>query len=233
MNCDIENIYSEILDHLPSEDGMEEVLISKGVLPVPKDIISTDLIAISKGIHEYGCLNVDQLAFHANKRTYRGLGLLIFSVMFSNKSELTLNITHQKSSIKTIKIKFDKPKLKNVLPGFTSKPFAFSYWPSEIEKHPWLHSGHHETDLPYFLFTNKDDFCATQEDRNKRDIIEGFGSDIGCSLFAELLLNIGRNEEKKERIVLECDAGYRGVAPASAEIQLWIAENDDYSAEYL
>ena len=232
MNCDIEDLYKNYLDHLPNEDGMDEFLISKGVLPIPKNSIKTDMICITKGVHEYGCLRVDMLSFHAQKRTYRGLGLLIFSAIFSNKKEIALKLTHKKSDIKYIKIKLNKPKLNKAMPGLTMKPLSFSYWPSEIKRHPWLNSGYHEYELPYLLLTNEEDFYITNEDRDKRNVIEGFGSYIGSSLFAELLLNIGRTKENKERVDLECDAGYRGVASASAEAHLWIAENDEYSSEY-
>jgi len=233
MNCEIENIFNTYLNTLPTVDGEEEFLITKGTLPSVPTLLTTDKLCITKGIHEYGCLRIDLLSFIATKRTYRGFGLLIFSALFSDTPEIEIALTHHKSDIKKIKLKFEKPSLESISPGFHTKPFAFSYWPDSLKRHPWYNSGYHHTELPYMLLTNDENFVLTDEDRASRDVVEGFGNNFGCSLLAELFLNIGRPQETLDRIDLECDAGYTGVSPASTEAWIWISENDDYAREIL
>ncbi len=222
MNCDVEKLYKTTLNSLPNEVGIQEFLISAETLRVPSNFLSTDKLCIVKTVHEYDSLRVDKLLFYANKRTYRALGLLIFAGLFSEQSESTLQLTSTHSDITSIKIKFDKPGLKDVFPGFTAKPFAFSYWPVEVQIHPWLNLEVHDFELPSVILTDHDSNTVP----GKGNIVEGFGADRGAAMFAELLLNIGRPENNCDRVELECDPNYKGVCFSSAEVSLNIVANE-------
>ncbi|VAW78901.1 hypothetical protein MNBD_GAMMA12-925, partial [hydrothermal vent metagenome] len=206
MSDDLEIFYSEVLKSLPNEVGMQEFVISKNILQVPDEFPTTHNLRIDISEHVYGSLKVETLLFYAPKRTYRSLGLLIFAGMFSELTECTLHITHPDSDITSIKIMFDRPELKNVMPGFTEKPFAFSYWPDEIQTHPWQTIEMNDFEFPHFIINDGIDSYVKQGEGN---VVEGFGNDRATALFADLLLNIGGDENSCERIELECGPYYK------------------------
>lgn len=75
-------------------------------------------------------------------------------------------------------------------------------------------------ELPFFEFTNEDNCIATDEEWANRDTIYLSGTLAGTVRFAELLLNAGWQENTQLEIDLECEAGFRGVAPGSSEMKL-------------
>jgi hypothetical protein len=61
---------------------------------------------------------------------------------------------------------------------------------------------------------------AHDHERPRRDTVFGFGSLAGTVRLAELMLDASRPDSAENEIDLEGDAGFRGVAPASAELKL-------------
>lgn len=126
------------------------------------------------------------------------------------------------SDVKNFMIKYAHPSEDKITPGYHTQPFAFSYWPGQASKHPWVHLNLDRFDLPELRLTNLDDCLIKEEDWERRDTVWGMGSGKGSVILAELLLNINRPEAKQEEFHLECEAGFRGVASLSAEVSLWL-----------
>jgi hypothetical protein len=116
-------------------------------------------------------------------------------------------------------------------PGFHSRPFALNYWPGEVSKHPFGDAVAPH-DLPSFLLTNEAE-CVTQEsDWEKRDTVIGFGSDRGMANLIELLLDASRASSSVSEFQLEGEGGFRGVAPFSCEVRLWLPGSFGWKDEF-
>lgn len=231
MKCKMEQLFAVEIEKLSKIDD-QEFLVTDGVLPKPNEHMETDQLVVKKVDRSYGSsFRVDAVVFISDKKGYRNLGLLILASVFSDVKEVTLEIRHPASDIKKLVINTPGVDLERLTPGFHEKPYAFSYWVNDVDKHPWIHSEIPRFDLPLFSLTNDEDFVNTAEDWFNRDVIHGFGGNRASVLLAELLLNFGRNDVQMESVVLESDAGFRGVAPASAEASFFLAENDDWANE--
>jgi hypothetical protein len=99
------------------------------------------------------------------------------------------------------------------------KPFALLYFVAETEKHPWL-DDRCAHDLPLFALSNAQNSIATDEQWRVRDTIWIEGFSRGEFRFAELLLNAGCRWNTVREYQLEGEAGFRGVAPMSAELRI-------------
>jgi hypothetical protein len=120
----------------------------------------------------------------------------------------------------------------DLLPDFTfrylrTRVDSLEYWLEEWDQHPW-----YEVDppppwaLPSFSLTNEADMVISEEDRASRDVLRGFGSIQGWGRFAKLLMDIGQSTDSVLEYALECEAGFRGVAPRSCEIRMWLPGSD-------
>lgn len=99
-----------------------------------------------------------------------------------------------------------------------------------MAKHPWAGETN-LADLPLLALTNIDDCSVTDEDWRERDTLRQESSDIGTARLAELLLNAGCSWNSRSEYDLEGDAGFRGVAPLSAEIRLFLPGSDGWRPE--
>jgi hypothetical protein len=113
------------------------------------------------------------------------------------------------------------------------KPFALRYFPAETERHPWL--GDCCThDLPRFALSNAEfSLAGTEREWLERDTvwISEFGR--GEFRFSELLLNAGCSWNPVREYELEGDAGYRGVAPRSAELRVRLPGSFPFSFPWM
>lgn len=103
--------------------------------------------------------------------------------------------------------------------GLREVPKSFGYFPGHVLKHPWLN----ETDLqklPLLALSSPDECPQTAEDWNRRDTVFIESSAVGTVRLAELLLNAGCPSNTVREVDLEGDAGFRGVAPLSAELRI-------------
>jgi hypothetical protein len=110
-------------------------------------------------------------------------------------------------------------------------PFAFRYSPAEEEQHPWLYECCTH-DLPMLALSNADDCVGPTEDQwRERDSVWICSSIPGTFRLAELLLNAGCSWNRVREYALEGDAGYRGVAPMSAELRIFLPGSDGWIFE--
>lgn len=224
MKCDLERYFGELADQIPtSDDGNHEFIFSSQTLPIPPATMQTNRLVIKKTEHHYGSYRTDLLLLYAHKKPYRHLGLLILSVVFhSQLAKVEIELTHPESQVKKLIIEYDFEPLEELPGGYHTQPYGFVYYPEEIGKHPWKHLNCNPYSLPGFSLTNAEDCLVTEEDWKNRNTLKGCGSDIGSVRFAELLLNASRPEETGNEYALEGEVGYRGVAPGSSEVTLYL-----------
>jgi len=191
-------------------------------VPALDSELETDRIVLEACDHIYYPLHrVDLLRLHADREVLRALGAWSVSSRFSPPATTaTLHLTHSETWVTTLTIEYEEPTLSNPPVGYSSKPVAFHYFPEVTHRHPWLHLGLAPADLPVFSLTNQNDDAATPEDFAARDRVRLGGSDRSMALWAELLLNAGCSFNETLEYQLESDAGFRGVGPASSEMQI-------------
>lgn len=193
-------------------------------LPTLPPKLSSAEVVIQRREHNYEpSYRVDMLEWYARKELFSSIGLAIFACTFEQKV-LEISLTHEESDVSTIVI--DGSDICR-LSGFMDSRFtleSFEYWPGEITKHPWWpdSASNPPHDLPWVCLTNQDDFVVTEEQWKARDLLRGFGSIRGSLRLAELLLDFGRPSNQRLEVVLEGEAGFRGVASQSAECTFWL-----------
>ncbi len=216
---ELEQYFGQLADQIPTvADGNHDFIFSTRTLPVCPPRLVTDRIIIRKlkGDKPSG-FRFDLLWFEAHKRTYRELGLLILSVIFQPEpDQVQLELNHPASNIKHLIVRFEYQDLDEVYPGYTTRPFAFSYYPDETKRHPWYDQHPNVNSLPCFFLTNLEECIVTEEQWAQRDTIIGFNTDEASVRLAELLLNIGRPENTVDQYDLEGEGGFRGVGEQSA-----------------
>jgi len=224
MTCDLARLFGELAAKLPTS-GDEELQLSVATLPRPPAHLTTDRIYIWKSIHNYESwgFRADGVHFHADKSTYRHLGLLILAVVFHTEpGEVQVELTHRASDVKLLVVESPFKDPFGIVQGYNSRPFVFSYWPQATSRFPWV-TGEDPTKLPCFYLTNRENSVGlSEEDRAKRDTVRGFGSDLGSTRLAELLLNASQPDNQVVEYDLEGDGGFRGVGYLSAEAKFWL-----------
>jgi hypothetical protein len=234
--CELNQIFGDLAARVPDgPPGYPDFVFHAGVLPTPPTALATDRILIRKTTSQYNsCYRADLLYMNLGPRKCRELGVFLLACGFHGPAETTtLSISHPESDIRRIIIPGNRVDLSDLPVGLSTKPFALRYFPAETERHPWLHDCCTH-DLPRFALSNAEDCVATEEDWRARDSIWVDASSPGAFRFAELLLNAGCSWNTVREYALEGDAGYRGVAPMSAELRillpgsdLWIYEGED------
>jgi hypothetical protein len=76
--------------------------------------------------------------------------------------------------------------------------------------------------LPGLHLTDHAEEVWLEADWPARDTLVVCGQQQGTTRLGQLLLDAGDPEQPRNEYVLEGEAGYRGVAPASAELTLWL-----------
>ena len=199
---------------LCADDGP---VLSATSLPPPPSELSSSTLVVQRGSHDYGAYRVDALTWFVEPDDCTALGLLILAQQL-HQSYVEIVLQNPASSVTRIVVHMqEEPAM-----GLILRSTEFRYQVSTTERHPWREIEVSRHDLPFFSLTNSSGCVITEEDRAGRNVVRGFGSAIGAALFAELLLNRGAPTNITTEVALESDAGYRGVAPASAETSLWL-----------
>ena len=226
----LDNYYEELLKIVPTgplDDA--HFLFSKETIGPPPQISSTSDLIVTSVANEYSAsFRPDLLCFTLEHKTARSFGCLIVSTLLHGPKEPTrLQLTNAKSSARTIVIEFSHPDPETAYPGLSTVPLLGSYYPNDPPKHPWVNVIS-PFELPWFEFTNEQRVVLSDAQRAARDIVVVAGRAEGLWLLAELLLNAGRPDCSRDRFDLEGEAGFRGVAPRSAEISLNLPGSDHY-----
>jgi len=215
----------------PDDPSSKDFVFHAGVLPAPPAALTTDRIVFRKLYHDYnGWYRADALWMYLTPQKCRDLGVFLLACAFHGPAETTtLTLSHPKSEIRRISIFPGKLRLDDLPVGLSEVPFAFRYFPAETEKHPWLYDGYQPHELPCLALSNIDDAVGpTEEHWKARDTVWVCGGSPGTFRLAELLLNAGCPWNPVREYALEGDAGYRGVAPMSAELRIFLPEADGW-----
>lgn len=221
MSCDLARIFGNRWQEIAASPASGHLLTARALPSVPPEL-TTDRLYIQKGLHEYEAYyQVDLLHLFAPQATLGYLGLLILSVVFHPRSpKVRLRLAHPASEISTIVISYDSVESDRALPGYRTRPEAFSYDPAVPEHHPWLDLAPFPSELPCFYLALSAYKGGVEEDWKQRDTLLGFGTDHGCIRFAKLLLDLSLTQNQVDEIALESEAGFRGVGRASAELTI-------------
>ena len=231
---DLGRLAANQLQQLPTKvDGNHEFEFTSESVPDVPDVLRCDSIVITKGFRTVnGCWRADSLQIYASRSTMRALGLLAMSALFFPKGRtVDVSLSHAASEIKLLRI--GAPWAD---PFFVTQPVSYTYLPEIPQRHPWYRHHPEPRDLPAFLLTDRDELGGvTDEDWDARDTVVGFGSAEGTAQLAALLLDIGNPRCVPDEFQLEGESGFRGVAPLSAEVSLWLPGSvgwmDDYGLE--
>lgn len=208
-------------------------LFDYDTLPDPPETLTTGALVVRKAVHDYYSTRADDLWFYGTQRTYRLLGLLALATLFSKSgTKVTVRLKHAETNISALIVDVDRPGKGNLDIGLNMVPYAFEYWPSRLEKHPWLHGNLSPWELPLFALTSADGFPTTAEEWETRDVVEGFGTTEATARLAQLLLDVSRPDCPVNEVQLEGELGFRGVAPGSAEVRLWLPGSFGWMPEY-
>ena len=233
---ELETLENFLADFATSFDVKEDssFVFDYDTLPDPPEALTTDALVIRKAVKIYDDIaRVVDLWFHGTQQTYRLLGLLALATLFSKgNTKVALTLTHAETDISTLIVDAARPVKGGLDMGLSMIPYAFEYWPDSIEKHPWLHDDISPWELPRFALTAIDNPLMTVGDWESRNVVEGFGLPEGTTHLAQLLLDLSRPECPVKEIQLEGELGFRGVAPGSAEVRLWLPGSDGWNPEY-
>ena len=231
FTCDLNRIFGAVAALVPDgPPGDPDFILHADILPVPPAALFTDRLLFRKIAHDYnGWHQADALWMYLSPTKCRELGIFLLACAFHGPSEnVTLTINHPDSAIRRITIPAGELKLADLPAGLSMKPFAFRYFPTETEKHPWMYELN-KHNLPVLALSNAEDCVGSRdEDWSGRDTIWISVASPGTFLLAELLLNAGCSWNTVREYALEGDAGYRGVGPMSAELRIFLPGSDGW-----
>jgi hypothetical protein len=198
-----------------------EFTFDASTAPVLPPSATTDRIVITRGHHDYnGCYRADALHLSASRPTLRGLGVLVLASLFARPGASTdLGLTHPASEIRTLRLR--TPDTRWAVLALA--PLRYDYRPQQQREHPWYGDGVNPADLPACYLTDHEEIGGvTDADWAGRDTVVGFGNLHGIARFGQFLLDIGEPFHGGDEYHLEGEAGFRGVAPMSAELTIWL-----------
>ena len=231
--CDLHHSFGELALRVPDGAGREaDFVFRAGVLPVSPVNLSTDRIAIRKAKHDYNSwYRADALWMGIGSQKCRELGVFLLACAFQNPEErrTTLTLDHPESEIHRIIIEAEPVNLDDLPLGLSMVPLALRYLPAETRRHPWVGEDVSKYDLPRLALSNAEDCVGSgDEDWRRRDTVWISARHPGTFRLAELLLNAGCSWNEVREYSLEGDAGYRGVAPMSAELRIFLPGSDGW-----
>lgn len=225
MRAGLEATYRNYLDRVRRlKGGVETYVFESGSLPEPEAELETNSVVCKKGFHYYGeTYRIEHIQFFAKPEAYRMLGFWVVSVLFGPGETSTLRLSSADSQISKLACKKQRPCPR----GYSSKPHALRFSASEVAKHPWLHERCNPYELPCFaLAAEQGTPMVSEEAWANRNVISGFGSNEGMARLAELWINLGCGTNARKEVDLECEGGFRGVAPHSAEVSFHLPGGD-------
>ncbi len=224
-----------------------ECTIGRGIsgLDISKPIEMNKTL-FRKSTHSYGDAlmdlpfeiieDVDVVECYTYREELIKLGLILFELLFSNRSYVQLNISHKNSQIKQLFLHPQRGQTNELAPFLKTEQreaySAFDYYFNEVEKFPY--SGFpgntreiSDENLPYFSFGCSDPQAhinKTKEEqfRNADQLILSI-SEIGLAQLGSLFFDIGNIYNPQTEISLENPLyGFGGVDPKSIEARFWL-----------
>jgi hypothetical protein len=234
MTCGLETVFGDTTRNVPDgPPGEHDYVFRSDTLPAVPPMLETARLLVRKTHHDYNCWHrADRLIVYLDKDLARQLGVFLLACAFHRPSRATLALRHPSSDVREIVYRSQPLNTADPPVGLSVLPFAFRYFPSVTRKHPWWNE--RETmDLPLVALSTQNEFAHTDDEWRGRNTLFLESSLLGTVRFAELLLNAGCSWNQVNEYELEGDAGFRGVAPMSAELLIvmpgstaWISHPD-------
>ncbi|MGA8117362.1 MAG: hypothetical protein WCA46_27315 [Actinocatenispora sp.] len=229
---DVQRLSGEVVERLAAVAPDERPFrFDAASVPMLPPSASTGSIVITRGQHEYNsCWRADSLHLYATGTILRGLGVLVLASLFAEPDSGTdLALTHPASTIRTLRIRAPRQR------GWplALAPLSYTYSCQQPGRHPWYGDGVDPRDLPAVYLTDHRELGGvTDAEWQARDTVVGFGTQHGVGRFGQFLLDIGAPDATGDEYHLEGEAGYRGVAPMSAELNVWLPGSFGWWPEY-
>jgi hypothetical protein len=213
-----------LLGLIPASADAAPVTITAATIPPLPHALTCGGLVIESGSHDYDTWRIDYPQWSAEKSTYAAIGLAILGTLLHRQSAVSIRLTSPSSPIKALIIQ--APSAEDSGTGLQLVATGLVYGVTAVTRHPWVCGDLSPHELPWIKLTNMQDLVITDEQRAQRDCVHGFGSLLGSARFARLLLDFSRPTNQTLEVALESEAGFRGVAPASAELRLWLPGAD-------
>ena len=233
MADELTDLFGHLAAELPHsyDANGDSVTMSAKTLPQPPETLTADSLWMRRvGFHSYNDFPIPGVDLCIDKPSCRNLGLLIFAVLFHPQpTTVEVRLTHPSSQIKKLRVRYEHPGDQTI--GLGQTPTQFTYYSDEVSRHPWVR-GHtwQEPDpsrLPHVEITTEAEGFVNWEP-TQMDTVIGFGNAQGSALLAELLLNASLDSNETHEFNLEGEPGYRGVAAASAELNIFLPGSFGY-----
>lgn len=230
---DVHRLGGPIAEHLalvtPDTDAFRFDASSAPSLPPSA---TTDGIVIERSHCQYGGYwRGDRLVLFATRQTLRALGVIVIASLFAQPdTSADITLSHPASDIRTLRIRTPTPGIPGE--GLALAPLWYDYWPEQPGRHPWDGERIDPLDLPALYLTNQDEVAATEAQWLARDTVVGFGTLRGIARFGQFLVDIGNPVAGGDEYELEGEAGFRGVAPLSAELKIWLPGSWGWEPKY-
>jgi len=227
---ELEHFLADLARAVPDGPPDEaEFLFARGNLPEPPPELSSERVHFRKIGRDYnGWHRVDSLALYLDERSCRALGLLLFACAFHDPLQQVIHLNSKWSEIRQLVYRARWP-VDDPPVGLVQRPATFRYLPGGTKKHPWLGESD-VSSLPLLALSNEAEIVLTDEEWRQRDTVFIESTTVGTLRLAELLLNASCPWNSVREYELEGDAGFRGVAPMSAELRLLLPGSDHWKA---
>lgn len=227
---ELEQHYAALAAQVPDGPLDEaEFLFRRQSLPVPPPELDSSRVFFRKIARDYnGWHRVDCLALFVDERTARALGLHLLACAFHDPESSVLRIRSEWSEVQRLVYRARWPEDDPPL-GLVQRPASFRYVPSASKKHPWLQESD-PASLPLLALSNENEVVLSDDEWHARDTVFVESGAVGTVRLAELLLNASCPGNTVREYELESDAGFRGVAPMSAELRLLLPGSDHWGA---
>ncbi|HEY3254572.1 MAG TPA: hypothetical protein VGJ91_11510 [Polyangiaceae bacterium] len=210
----------------PADDA--EFLFKHDNLPIPPPLLTSDRVHFRKILRAYnGWYRVDHLALYVAEQACRDLGLFLLACAFHDPEQSVLELSNAWGEIRRVVYRAQWPEDDPPF-GLVQRPTTFRYSPTITKKHPW--NERDLSSLPLLALSNESECVVTEEEFRQRDTVFVESTTAGTVRLAELLLNAGCPWNKVREYELEGDAGFRGVAPLSAELRVLLPGSDHWRA---
>jgi len=228
--ADLHQLFAELRASVPDGPPDEaDFLFKHDNLPMPPARLTSDRVHLRKIACNYnGWYRVDRLALYVDEQACRDLGLFLLACAFHDPEQCVLELSSAWSEVHSVVYRAQWPEDDPPV-GLVQRPTTFRYFPSLTKKHPWLHEND-VSSLPLLALSNETECILSDEEWHRRDTVFVESSTAGTVRLAELLLNAGCSWNKVREYDMEGDAGFRGVAPMSAELRLLLPGSDHWRA---
>jgi hypothetical protein len=231
---DLELLYGAAAARLPTSQDYNAALeagrpqlarstFERGSLLTPPQDLTSERICVVGGSHGYGALTVDAVEISAHRETYRALGLFIVAGLLTpGPNRFVLGLTHPASQVRRLVVDTLYRQLDDGS-GLRTEASGAVYFPARRRRLALEDAPIHADELPYIFLTDVEEMVGRDWPSDPvRDTVVGFASDRGAYAIAELLLDASQAWNEQVEYTLEGPYGFGGVAPASAELRLWL-----------